>query len=82
MSNATLAQLRRRYTLPYLTLTELRVEHFPHIKTDRHLLRLITAGTVAIELQRLHPSNRAPQIVTLQELARYLDSQLEQTHAA
>ncbi|MGY8811463.1 MAG: pyocin activator PrtN family protein [Pseudomonadales bacterium] len=82
MSNATLAQLRRRYTLPYLTLAELRAECFPHIQTDRHLLRLIDEGAVSITLTQLHKSQRAPQIVTLQELARYLDAQLEQSQAA
>ena len=43
MSNATLHQLQRRHTRPYLTLSELRAAHFPHIQTDRHLRRIFRA---------------------------------------
>jgi|TARA_Y100000815_G_scaffold113173_1_gene101987 hypothetical protein len=82
MSNPTLQQLQRRHTRPYLTLSELRADHFPHIQTDRHLRRIIEDGQVVITLQRLHDSNRAPLVVTLPELARYLDAQLQQHHAA
>jgi len=82
MTTATLAQLQRRYTLPYLTLSELRAEHFPHIRTDRHLRRLIDTGELQITLQRLHASKRSPLVVTLEELARYLDTQLQRANAA
>jgi|AZIG01.1.fsa_nt_gi hypothetical protein len=82
MTTGTLAQLLRRYSLPYLTLSELRAEHFPHIQTDRHLRRLIDAGEVNITLQRLHESKRSPLVVKLPELARYLDERLEQSNAA
>ena len=82
MTTATLGQLQRRYSLPYLTLTELRVEHFPHIQTDRHLRRLIESGAVNITLQRLHESKRSPLVVPLEELARYLDERLQHRTAA
>lgn len=73
----TLQQLRRRYTRPYLTLAELRADHLPHINTDRHLLREVEAGRVKLNIRRLHPSKRAPRVIYLPDLARWLDQQLE-----
>ncbi|AQZ96653.1 pyocin activator PrtN family protein [Halopseudomonas phragmitis] len=73
----TLQQLRRRYTRPYLTLAELRADHLPHINTDRHLLREVAEGRVNIKISRLHPSKRAPRVINLPDLARWLDQQLE-----
>lgn len=72
----TLQQLRRRYTRPYLTLAELRADHLPHIQTDRHLLREVAEGRLGIIITRLHASKRAPRVVTLPNLARWLDQQL------
>lgn len=73
----TLEQLKRRYTLPYLTLAEVRAEHLPHIKTDRHLLRLITEGTVDLHPSQLHESARAPRVIYLPDLARWLDARVQ-----
>lgn len=72
----TLEQLQRRYTRPYLTLAEFRLDHLPHIKTDRHLLRLIKDGELALRISRLHNSNRAERVVTLADLATWLDATL------
>jgi len=74
---STLEQLKRRYTLPYLTLEQVRTEHLPHIKTDRHLLRLIKDGEVALHPSRLHDSNRAPRVIYLPDLARWLDTRVQ-----
>ncbi|SFQ70427.1 Pyocin activator protein PrtN [Halopseudomonas formosensis] len=73
---ATLQQLQRRYTRPYVTLAELRADHLPHIQTDKHLLREVAEGRIKIKISRLHRSNRAPRVVTLPDLAAWLDQQL------
>ena len=78
----TLEQLQRRYDRPYLTLEEVRAEHLPHIKTDRHLLRLIKDGAVDLHPSRLHNSNRAPRVVYLPDLARWLNTTMAQAIAA
>jgi len=78
----TLEQLQRRYTKPYLTLEEVRADHLPHIKTDRHLLRLIKEGVVDLHPSRLHNSNRAPRVVYLPDLAHWLNATIAQAHAA
>lgn len=78
----TLNQLQRRYTRPYVTLAEFRADHMAHIETDRHLLRLINDGTLALRITRLHASKRAQRVITLQELARWLDAQLASTNPA
>lgn len=73
----TLLQLQRRYTRPYVTLAELRADHLPHIRTDKHLLREVVEGRIDIKITRLHRSNRAPRVVNLPDLAAWLDQQLE-----
>ncbi len=82
MITATLQQLRRRYTRPYLTLSELLADHFSHLTSEEYLYTLIRSGAIDLELRKIHQSRKAPNVVTLQELARYLDSQLEQENAA
>lgn len=72
----TLEQLRRRYTLPYLLIDDFRREYLPEIETRKHLLDLVRDGKLKIEFTRLRPSKRAPQVITLPELARWLDEQL------
>jgi hypothetical protein len=79
---STLEQLKRRYSLPYLTLEQVRVEHLPHIKTNRHLLRLIKDGEVALHPSRLHQSTRAPRVIYLPDLARWLDAGMQQASKA
>ncbi|MBL4835764.1 MAG: pyocin activator PrtN family protein [Pseudomonas sp.] len=73
----TLEQLKRRYTLPYLTLEQVRNEHLPHVKTDRHLIRLIKEGEVDLHPSRLHESTRAPRVIYLPDLARWLDARVQ-----
>lgn len=72
----TLQQLRRRYTLPYLLIDDFRREYLPEIATRKHLLDLVREEKLKIKFTRLRPSKRAPLVITLPELARWLDEQL------
>ncbi|MEF9673480.1 pyocin activator PrtN family protein [Pseudomonas sp. PCH446] len=71
----TLDQLRREWTTPCPTLDAVRQRYFPHIGTDRHLLREIKAGRIPLKLTKLHSSVRATQVVYLHDLAAFLDAQ-------
>lgn len=46
MSN-TLDQLRKQFATPCPSLTAVREQYFPHIRTDRYLLSEIKAGRIA-----------------------------------
>lgn len=72
----TLQQLRRRYTIPYLLVDDFRREYLPEIATRKHLLDLVREEQLQITFTRLRPSKRAPLVITLPELARWLDEQL------
>lgn len=72
----TLQQLRRRYTLPYLLIDDFRHEYLPEIKTGKHLDDLVRTRELDIKFTRLRPSKRAPKVITLPELARWIDQQL------
>lgn len=74
MSN-TLDQLRRQWTTPCPTLSAVRECYFPHIRTDRYLIKEIKAGRIRLNFTKLHGSIRATRVVYLQDLANYLDSQ-------
>lgn len=74
MSN-TLDQLRRQFATPCPTLSAVREQYFPHIRTDRYLLTEIKAGRIALVVKRLHGSTRAKRVVYLHDLADFLDAQ-------
>lgn len=78
----TLEQLKRRYSLPYLTLAEVRKEHLPHINTDKWLLELIRKGEINLHPVRLHQSIQAPKVIYLPDLAQWLDAALERSNEA
>lgn len=80
--NKTLDQLRQEWATPVPTLTAVRERYFSHIRTDKHLLRLINSGKVALKVSRLHNSNRAKHVVYLHDLADFLDAQVEPEPAA
>lgn len=71
----TLDQLRREFTTPCPSLTDVRERYFAHIRTDRHLIKEIKAGRIRLKFTRLHSSVRANPVVYLNDLAVYLDSQ-------
>lgn len=73
MSN-TLDQLRRQFATPCPTLSAVREQYFPHIRTDRYLLTEIKAGRIALVVKRLHGSARAQRVVYLHDLANFLDA--------
>ncbi|WP_166359306.1 pyocin activator PrtN family protein [Pseudomonas akapageensis] len=77
MSN-TLDQLRRQFATPCPTLTAVREQYFPHIRTDRYLQNEIRAGRIPLKLTKLHGSARAKPVVYLHDLAAYLDAQAQQ----
>lgn len=79
--NKTLEQLRQEWATPVPTLTAVRERYFSHIRTDKHLMRLINGGKVALKVTRLHNSARAKPVVYLHDLADYLDVQAETTPA-
>ncbi|MNP84226.1 Pyocin activator protein PrtN [compost metagenome] len=55
----------------------MRERYFTHIRTDKHLLRLIARGEVRLKVTRLHNSARAQRVVYLNDLADYLDHQAQ-----
>jgi hypothetical protein len=71
----TLDQLRRQFATPCPTLSAVREQYFPHIRTDRYLLTEIKAGRIALLVKRLHGSARAQRVVYLHDLANFLDAQ-------
>lgn len=71
----TLDQLRRQFATPCPTLSAVREQYFPHIRTDRYLLTEIKAGRIALLVKRLHGSARAQRVVYLHDLAAFLDAQ-------
>ncbi|MGF6591104.1 pyocin activator PrtN family protein [Pseudomonas sp. 2835] len=75
----TLAQLRKQFTTPCPTLSAVREQYFPHIKTDRRLRELIKTNRVKLKLSKVHNSARAQTVVYLHDLADFLDSQSKQT---
>lgn len=79
--SATLEQLRRQFATPCPTLTAVRLEYFPHIRTDRHLLAEIKRGRIKLIVKKLHPSVRAQRVVYQHDLATYLDAQAQQQAA-
>lgn len=70
----TLDQLRREFTTPCPSLTDVREQYFAHIRTNRHLIKEIRAGRIPLKITRLHTSVRATPLVHLRDLANYLDS--------
>lgn len=71
----TLDQLRREFTTPCPTLTDVRERYFAHIRTNRYLLNEIRAGRIQLKCTKLHGSIRANPVVYLKDLAAYIDSQ-------
>ncbi|MDT3720324.1 pyocin activator PrtN family protein [Pseudomonas oryzihabitans] len=70
----TLDQLRRAFDTPTPTITQVREKFFPDIQTDKHLLRLIRAGKVALPANKLREGRTAPYVVRLPDLAEFLDA--------
>ncbi|MCY1287526.1 Pyocin activator protein PrtN [compost metagenome] len=75
--NKTLEQLRQEWASPCPPLSAIRERYFAHIRTDKHLMRLINSGKVALKVTRLHNSARAKPVVYLHDLADYLDAQAQ-----
>lgn len=73
--SSTLEQLRREFTTPCPSLTEVRERYFTHIRTNRYLIQEIKSGRIQLKFTKLHGSLRAIPVVYLNDLAAYLDSQ-------
>jgi len=71
----TLALLRNQWTTPCPTMTAVREQYFPHIKTDRRFRELIQSGQIRLKLKKVHNHPRAQHVIYLHDLADYLDSQ-------
>lgn len=76
MSN-TYALLLTRWNATSLSLTEVRVAYFPHLKTDKSLRALISKGKVNLPTFQAHASRVAPWRVRMEDLAAYLDNQAQ-----
>lgn len=70
----TQVQLLRRYTRPFLTLTEFREEYLPHLGSDDYLLRLIHQGRIRLRYTRTDMTGKTPPVVYLRDLATWLDA--------
>jgi hypothetical protein len=70
----TQVQLLRRYTRPFLTLTEFREEYLPHLGSDEYLLRLIHQGRIKVRYTRTDMTGQTPPVVYLRDLAAWLDA--------
>lgn len=70
----TLDQLRKQFATPCPSLTAVREQYFPHIRTDRYLLSEIKAGRIALVVTNLHNSARTKPVVYLHNLATFLDA--------
>lgn len=70
---STLAQLRGEFASPCPSLTRVREAYFPHIRTDKALLRAITTGRINLVVSKLDSSRYARHVVYLHHLAAYLD---------
>ena len=71
----TLEQLKQRYTRNHVELSEFRADYMPHIKNEEHLLRILRDHPHPLRMCKLHASLRAPYIIYLSDLARWLDAQ-------
>lgn len=78
----TLEQLRQRYTRNHIELPEFRADYMPHIKNEEHLLRILRDHPQKLRMSKLHASQRAPHIIYLSDLARWLDAQEAATKVA
>lgn len=74
----TLDQLLVQWKASSLPLTTVREHYFPHIKTDKHLRKLIAGGKVNLPTYKHSPSRLAKPWVRLQDLANWLDAQSSQ----
>ncbi|MBV4500764.1 pyocin activator PrtN family protein [Pseudomonas shirazensis] len=73
----TLEQLRAQWTTPCPTLTAVREQYFPHIRSDRRFRELIQKGVIDLPLKKLHNSAKAQHVIYLHHLADYLDAQAQ-----
>ncbi|MEK2608472.1 pyocin activator PrtN family protein [Pseudomonas shirazensis] len=74
---STLDQLRNEWSTPCPSLTEVRERYFPHIRSDRRFRELINRGEIPLTLSKLHDSAKAPHVIYLHNLAKYLDRQAD-----
>lgn len=82
MATTTLDQLRKRYTRNHIELQEFRADYMPHINNEEHLLRILRAHPQQLSVSKLHASQRAPYIIYLYDLAKWLDAQEAAARAA
>ncbi|MGF6692681.1 MULTISPECIES: pyocin activator PrtN family protein [Pseudomonas] len=73
----TLSQLMQQWKASSLTLTQVREHYFPHIKTDKHLRKLIRQQKVDLAAYQHSESRLACWWVRLKDLADFLDKQSE-----
>lgn len=76
----TYTQLLRRYDRPCITLDEFRAEYLPQITSMKYLRAQVAAGRIRIRYTR--HSKKAPPVVYLHDLAKWLDAQNPNHHTA
>lgn len=70
-----LDHLREEFATPCPSLSQVRARYFPHISSDRYLLRKISAKQISLKVTRLGGSGKGHPVVYLHDLADYLDAQ-------
>lgn len=73
--STTLNLLLVKHQATSLSLTEVREQYFPSIKTDKYLRTLINKGAINLRTFKQYESRLAEHRVQLQDLADYLDNQ-------
>lgn len=70
----TLAQLRRQFTSPCPLLRDVMQHYFPHISSEKHMLREIREGRIDLPVTKQHGTRKAPYLVYLNDLAAFIDA--------
>ena len=70
----TLAQLRRQFASPCPLLRDVIPRYFPHIGSEKHMLREIREGRIDLRVTKQHGTRKAPYLVYLADLAAFIDA--------
>lgn len=69
-----LDQLRRQFASPCPLLTDVITRYFPHIGSEKHMLREIRDGRIALRVTKHHGTRKAPYFVYLTDLAKFIEA--------
>ncbi|MFT0212861.1 pyocin activator PrtN family protein [Pseudomonas sp. F1_0610] len=69
----TLEQLQKKYSCNFITLEHFREQFMPHIENQRHLILQLNEDAIRLPINKLNSSRKAPKIIYLRDLAKWLD---------